>query len=143
MDDDDDDDDVNKFHHDVLKILKYTHITYLSPKSKIHLYTRPIYRCVDYLSCNNHESVKKKKKFVREVRKERIKRNNMSASHDDQLDDMLEDFDSAEEEMNEKMAFLDDDTLVRIDLTGRERATLKYVKTNLQKMYRTHLFNQL
>ena len=67
----------------------------------------------------------------------------MSASHDDQLDDMLEDFDSAEEEMNEKMAFLDDDTLVRIDLTGRERATLKYVKTNLQKMYRTHLFNQL
>ena len=68
----------------------------------------------------------------------------MSASHDDQLDDMLEDFDSAEEEMNEKMAFLDDDTLVRIDFRSRtNRATLKYVKTNLQKMYRTHLFNQL
>ena len=45
----------------------------------------------------------------------------MSASHDDQLDDMLEDFDSAEEEMNEKMAFLDDDTLVRIDFRSRTR----------------------
>ena len=40
----------------------------------------------------------------------------MSVSHDDQLDDLLEEFDSAEEDssselMSDKMAFLDDETL--------------------------------